>query len=69
MLKYRVIIKVSYYEAWFEFDEAEEAGVFATTLLQKMVTSPDQKKQSSITIKLIDVEAEAKAKEEDEEDE
>lgn len=51
---YRVILKVSYHSAWFDFESAEEACAFAKTALEHMVDSEDQKKESSITIKMID---------------
>jgi len=61
-IKYRVIIKVSYHAAWFEFDSADQACGFATNAISHMVNSEDQKKKSYITIQVVD----ADAKDEDE---
>ncbi len=52
-MKYRVVFKVSYNEAWFDFDTIEEAGEFAKTLLVHQVESPDSKRKSTIRIEVI----------------
>ena len=57
-MKYRVILKVSYHEAWFEFDTIEEAGEFAKAVLLHQVESPDSKKKSTIKVEVIDPTAE-----------
>lgn len=66
MIKYRVCIKISYYEAWYEFDYAEDAVVFAKTLLEHQVNTEDAKKRPSIQLYVVDVEAEKAAESEDE---
>jgi hypothetical protein len=53
-MKYRVIFKVNYYEAWFEFDTVEEAGEFAKTILTHQVESEDNKRKSMIRLEVID---------------
>jgi len=53
-MKYRVILKVNYYEAWFEFETIEEAGEFAKTILIHQVDNEDNKKKSTIRIQVID---------------
>ena len=62
-MKYRVILKVSYNEAWFDFDTIEEAGDFAKTILVHQVESPDSKRKSTIRVEIIN------PAEEEEEDE
>ena len=52
-MKYRVILKVSYNEAWFDFDTIEEAGEFAKTILLHQVESPDSKRKSTIRVEII----------------
>ncbi len=64
MVKYRVILKVSYYETWFDFDTPEQATYFATTALRAMVSSDDTAKKQFITIQVINTEF----KEDDESD-
>ena len=54
MIKYRVVIKASYHEVWFEFNTAEEACAFSTTALKSMVDSEDQKRKSTIRMEVID---------------
>lgn len=53
-MKYRVILKVSYNEAWFDFDTIEEAGEFAKIVLVHQIESPDSKKKSTIRVEIID---------------
>ena len=61
MIKYRAVIKVGYCEAWFEFENVEEACKFAGTALTHMVLNEDNKKKESINIWLVDTEGEADA--------
>jgi len=65
MIKYRVVIKVSYNEAWFEYDGAAEAVNFASNALSHMVSNEDAKKPSRIAIEIVNTGME---EEEDEED-
>ena len=66
MIKYRVILKVSYYEVWFEFENAVEAMNFATVALQSMVANDDiNRKKTKITIQIINPDAEEEEEEED----
>lgn len=59
---YRVQLKVSYYEKWFEFDTVQEAGEFAEIILSKQAVNEDHKeKPIYVNIKLVDKEAEAAA--------
>lgn len=53
MIKYRVILKIGYNEAWFEFENAVEAINFATVALQSMVANEDTNKKTKITIEII----------------
>jgi hypothetical protein len=53
-MKYRVILKVSYHEAWFDFDTIEAAGNFARTILVHQVDSEDNKRRSTIRLEVID---------------
>lgn len=65
MIKYRVILKIGYYEAVYEFDTAEEAGWFASTALMHQIPSEDNRSTPAfVTMKAVDVE---KEKEEDDE--
>lgn len=66
-MKYRVIFKVNYYEAWFEFDTVEEAGEFAKTLLTHQVESEDNKRKSMIRLEVIDTSLQNKEDVEDDE--
>lgn len=50
---YRVILKVSYSVAYFDFDTAAEAFAFGTTALEHSVTSEDQKKLSKISFVIV----------------
>ena len=65
MVKYRVVIKVSYNEAWFEFESADQACNFATNALTHMVSNEDGKKSVKIRIEVVDVEAEETEDDED----
>ena len=64
-MKYRVILKVRYNEAWFEFDTIEEAGEFAKTILIHQSENEDCKKKSIIKIEVIDTTAEEEREEDD----
>lgn len=66
-MKYRVILKVNYYEAWFEFDTVEEAGEFAKTILMHQVESEDNKRKSMIRLEVIDPALQKKEDVEDDE--
>ena len=57
-MKYRVIFKVSYNEAWFDFDTIEEAGEFAKTILVHQIESPDSRRKSNIRVEIINPEVE-----------
>lgn len=57
-MKYRVILKVSYNEAWFDFDTIEEAGGFAKIILVHQIESPDSRRKSSIRVEIINPSAE-----------
>lgn len=62
---YRVVLKVGYNTAWFEFADAVEAVSFAQNALVHMVGCDDTKKKSSIILEVVDPELEAKESEED----
>lgn len=66
-MKYRVIFKVSYNEAWFEFDTIEEAGEFAKTILMHQVESEDSRRKSMIRLEVIDTSLQNKEDVEDDE--
>ena len=53
---YRVIMKVSYNEAYFDFVDSAQACQFAGIALEHSTTSEDQRKLPSITIKVINTE-------------
>lgn len=59
-MKYRVIVKVSYQDAWFEFDSIEEAGAFAESVLVHQIPNEDTNKKSFVTIQVVDENAESK---------
>lgn len=50
---YRVVIRISYHEAFFDFQSAEEACIFATTAIMHSATSKDQKKMAKVSIIII----------------
>ena len=58
-MKYRVVLKVSYNEAWFDFDSAEEACKLAELLLTSMVDSDDQKRKAVIRMDIINTAVES----------
>lgn len=50
---YRVIVKVGYYEAWFEFESMSEAGAFAQTVLTHQASNEDTTRKLSVRIDVI----------------
>ena len=56
---YRVIIRINWYDAFFEFDDMEKACSFANSALTHMVDSKDTQRKSSITVLIVDVDKEA----------
>lgn len=63
---YRVILRVGYNVAYFEFEESVEAVLFAQTSLSHMVSCDDTKKKWNISLEVVDPELEAKMKESEE---
>lgn len=53
-MTYRVIIKVGYCSAHYDFDSASAAGDFATMALRHQIPNEDTKKKQSIMIEVID---------------
>ena len=53
-MKYRVLIKVGYNNAYFDFDSMQSAGDFAVMALTHQVENEDTKKKMSIGIEVID---------------
>lgn len=53
---YRVIIKISYNEAWFDFETAEEATIFASQALIHNVENEDSRKQKSVRMEFVNPE-------------
>ena len=51
---YRVIMKVGYYEAWYDFDDAETACSFAQLMLTHQTPNDDTRKEKHIELKVID---------------
>ena len=49
-MKYRVVIKVGYREAIFEFDDITKAGEFASAALTNSIPSDDADKATYVTI-------------------
>lgn len=58
-MKYRIIFKVGYNEAWFEFSDLNEAGEFAKKLLTTLVPNEDTKKRNHIRLEIINSEIES----------
>lgn len=58
MIKYRVILKVSYNEAWFEFEDGAKAVDFAKTALESMVNNKDMSRKSYVSVQVVDVDLE-----------
>lgn len=50
---FRVIIRVSYNEAYFDFDSADKACNFARMAAEHSVESADAKKISKVSIEVI----------------
>lgn len=67
-MKYRVIIKASYVEVHFDFDNAEEAARFAITAIEHLTLREDGK-DCFITFTKVDVVKEAEEEKKEEEDE
>ena len=65
MIKYRVIIKVSYYEAWFDFESIEDAGEFAKIALMHNVPSKDSREFEGIRIEVVNTDKEESKEEEE----
>lgn len=53
-MKYRVILKVAYHEAWFDFDDADTACQFAGILLSHQSPNEDTRKTDHIRLEVID---------------
>lgn len=52
---YRVILKIGYYENWFDFDSINEAAVFAKTILIHQTLNEDRKVlMSEVKMMVID---------------
>lgn len=51
---YRVVVKIGYNVAWFDFNTIEEAGEFAKTVLVHQTPNEDTTKKDSIRIDVID---------------
>lgn len=65
-IMYRITIKISYYEAWFEFEDLNEAGEFAKTILSHQVENEDVKKKTHVNISVVAYEAEKEEEANDE---
>lgn len=50
---YRIAIKISYYEALFEFEDLDDAGEFAKMILTHQVENDDTKKKTHVSIRTI----------------
>ena len=57
---YRVIVKIGYNTAWFDFDTLEGAGEFAKTVLIHQVKNEDTRKTDHIRLEVIDPSIEIK---------
>lgn len=57
---YRVILKVGYHEAHFDFASVEDAATFGRVALSHMVDCDDTKAKTSITMLIIDPTKESK---------
>ena len=51
---YRVILKISYREAYFDFVDAAEACGLAKTMIEHLVSSDDENEKAKIIIEIID---------------
>lgn len=63
---YRITMKISYYEAEFEFDDEKEAIDFAKLALAHMITTEDCKERTYLNMTVVDIDKERKAAKEDE---
>lgn len=61
---YRVVLKVGYCEAFFDFDEAESACNFAMLALTHSVACDDTKKATKITLQIVNPVAEKEEEDE-----
>lgn len=61
---YRVVLKVSYNDVFFDFADMESAGTFARIILTNMVDSEDVRRKTSVKIEIINTEAKEKEVEE-----
>lgn len=50
---FRVVIKVGYYETWYEFESMSEAGTFAQTVLTHQADNEDTTRKLSVRIDVI----------------
>ena len=50
---FRVVLKVSYNEAYFDFGTPDEACIFAKIALEHSATSEDQNKLRKISIQVV----------------
>lgn len=51
---YRVVLKVSYLERWFDFEDAVSACSFATKAMEHHVNQPNEdEERNEVYIKLI----------------
>lgn len=62
---YRVLLKVGYNVAWFDFNNMEDAGEFAKTALTHQSPNDDTRKEASVSIKIVDPSTETEEEEED----
>jgi hypothetical protein len=56
---YRVVLRVGYCYATFEFNTLEKAGDFAKTLLTNLVSTDDTDKKSSVSLEIVNADAES----------
>lgn len=52
-MKYRVNVKIGYYEAWFDFEDMADAGEFAKTVLTHQVPNEDTRRKTSVSIRVM----------------
>lgn len=52
-MKYRVIVKIGYNEAWFDFDDMQDAGKFAEAVLVHQVPNEDTRRKTSVSIRVM----------------
>lgn len=63
MIKYRVYVKVSYNTAYFDFDDIQEAGDFAKTILTHHTPNDDSRDFDGVKIEVIDISKESEDEE------